>query len=127
VAKTSKPTTTRPDSPSRREEAAELSVEEKLDKTLDAFPDRIDPKDWPYQPSLRPLPDQLVNCHLVPAILDQGNEGACTGFALAAVINFLLAQRGTRRSVSARMLYELARRYDEWPGENYVVRPRARR
>lgn len=120
VAKTSKPKTTRPDSPSRREAEAALSVQEKLNKTLDAFPDRIDTRDWPYQPTLRALPDQLVNCHLVPSILDQGNEGACTGFALAAVINFLLAQRGNRRSVSARMLYELARRYDEWPGENYV-------
>jgi hypothetical protein len=55
----------------------------------------------------------------VPEILDQGTEGACTGFALAAVINYLLHQRRTMRRVSPRMLYELARRYDEWPGEKY--------
>jgi hypothetical protein len=88
-------------------------------RTLDAFPDRIDLRDWDYQPTLVPLPNELVNCHLVPAILDQGTEGACTGFALAAVINFLLARRGARRTVSPRMLYEIARCYDEWPGENY--------
>lgn len=61
------------------------------------------------------MPDQVVNCDLVPRILDQGHEGACTGYALAAVINFLLSRRNIDRAVSSRMLYELARRYDEWP------------
>jgi hypothetical protein len=120
VARESEPKTTRPDSPSRRDDTDDLSVERQLNRTLDTFPDRINMKDWPYQPSLRSLPDQLVNCHLVPEILDQGHEGACTGFALAAVVNFLLHQRGSPRRVSPRMLYELARRYDEWPGESYV-------
>ena len=96
------------------------STAEKLHHTLDAYPDRIDIRDWMYQPPLLSLPDQLINCHAVPKILDQGREGACTGFALAAVINFLLDQRGLEnRFVSPRMLYEMARRYDEWPGENY--------
>ena len=92
------------------------------ERTLDAFPDRIDLRDWPYQPTLAGLPDTLVNCARVPAILNQGQEGACTGFALSAVINYLLAQRGPEyagRIVSPRMLYEMARCYDEWPGENY--------
>ena len=86
---------------------------------LDAFPDRIDIRDWVYRPPLAPLPDLVVNCDKVPAILDQGKEGACTGFALAAVINFQLHSRNVRRAVSPRMLYEMARRYDEWPGEEY--------
>jgi hypothetical protein len=38
---------------------------------------------------------------------------------LSAVINYLLGQRGITRAVSPRMLYEMARCYDEWPGENY--------
>lgn len=88
-------------------------------RTLDAFPDRIDLRDWPYQPTLFGLPDTLINCSKVPLILDQGNEGACTGFALSAVINYLLGQRGIKRVVSPRMLYEMARCYDEWPGEKY--------
>jgi len=92
-------------------------------RKLDAFPDRIDLRDWPYQPTLAPLPDQIVNCARVPEVLDQGQEGACTGFALAAVVNFLLHSRGGNRSgdnlASPRMFYELARRYDEWPGEDY--------
>ena len=86
---------------------------------MDAFPDRIDVRDWFYHPRLRPLPDQLINCDAVPAILDQGSEGACTGFALAAVINYHLAARHRSQRVSPRMLYEMARRYDEWPGEEY--------
>lgn len=88
-------------------------------RKFDAFPDRIDIRDWAYQPTLAPLPDEIVNCRDVPVVLDQGTEGACTGFALAAVINFLLAKRGVRRVVSPRMLYEMARCYDEWPGERY--------
>ena len=57
-------------------------------------------------------------------ILDQGQEGACTGFGLATVVNYLLssfrdAAFRDRAPVSPRMLYDMARRYDEWPGENY--------
>jgi hypothetical protein len=85
----------------------------------DAQPDRIDVRDWFYQPTLAPLPSELVNCGRVPKILDQGNEGACTGFALAAVINYHLAECKRERCVSPQMLYALARRYDEWPGEAY--------
>lgn len=87
--------------------------------TLNALPDSIDIRDWIYQPSLLPVPPMLVNCARVPEILDQGREGACTGFALAAVANFLLHNQGQDRRVSPRMLYEMARRYDEWPGEWY--------
>lgn len=91
----------------------------KLKSSLNALPDSIDIRDWVYQPSLTPVPPVLVNCHRVPEILDQGQEGACTGFALAAVVNFLLHNQGQPRRVSPRMLYEMARRYDEWPGEWY--------
>jgi hypothetical protein len=55
-------------------------------------------------------------------ILDQGQEGACTGFGLATVANYLLRRRRVDAStltVSPRMLYEMARRYDEWEGEDY--------
>ncbi|MCB1799985.1 MAG: peptidase C1, partial [Gammaproteobacteria bacterium] len=57
-------------------------------------------------------------------IRDQGQEGACTGFGLAAVIDrqvneTRVAGKGKPVSVSVRMLYEMARRYDEWEGEDY--------
>jgi hypothetical protein len=97
------------------------SAEKAAGQRLDAFPDRIDLRDWFYQPALISLPDLLVNVPLIKPsmILDQGREGACTGFALAAVVNFLRAKQNRTAIVSPRMLYELARRYDEWPGEAY--------
>jgi hypothetical protein len=96
-----------------------VTTEEVIRRNLDAHPDRVDIRDWFYRPRLAPLPDKLIHCDLVPEILDQGQEGACTGFALAGVINFLLHERTLDRRVSPRMIYEMARRYDEWPGESY--------
>jgi hypothetical protein len=104
--------------------------------TFDARPDRLDFRDLPYRPPLRSLPPRFPDAALLrselPAyvrarlILDQGEEGACTGFGLACVVNYLLWVRARGQSaerrfaqVSPRMLYELARRYDEWPGERY--------
>ena len=119
------PKATRAPASDRRAPAPARTTAEKINRKLDAVPDRIDVRDWFYQPALAPLPDQLINIDLVPEILDQGSEGACTGFALAAVINFQLAHRNLinarnrERAVSPRMLYEMARKYDEWPGEKY--------
>jgi hypothetical protein len=100
---------------------------------LDARPDRLDLRDLPFRPPLGNLPERYpTETHLsewLPAyaeadlVLDQGAEGACTGFGLAAVINYLLFVRGkagkAARRVSPAMLYQLARIYDEWPGEDY--------
>src|SRR5206468_1668603 len=55
-------------------------------------------------------------------ILDQGKEGACTGFGLSTVANYLLRARKVVPddvSVSPRMAYEIAKRFDEYPGEDY--------
>lgn len=105
--------------------------------TLDARPDRLDLRDLVYRSPLRSLParwPQDVDLkRLLPAyvkagrILNQGNEGACTGFGLACVTNYLYwlryleAPRGRAlpETVSPRMFYELARLYDEWPGQDY--------
>lgn len=119
------PKTTRPPASARREPQREEVAAERVRRKLDATPDRIDIRDFLYQPTLRALPDSLVNIDRVPFVLDQKAEGACTGFALAAVVNFQLAARGLlssadpSRGVSPRMLYEMARRYDQWPGEEY--------
>lgn len=104
--------------------------------TLDARPDRLDLRDLPYRPPLRSLPPRWPRDEdlkrLLPAyvkagrILNQGNEGACTGFGLACVTNYLywLRHLDTPRAkapplVSPRMFYELAKLYDEWPGQDY--------
>ncbi|MDB4433241.1 C1 family peptidase [bacterium] len=95
-------------------------------RLFDARPDSADFRDRLYTPGLHEVPpvQPLANYqrHRVP-ILDQGNEGACTGFGLATVANFLLRTRDVKPeksgSVSPRMMYEMAKRYDPWPGHDY--------
>jgi hypothetical protein len=85
---------------------------------LTAVADTPDFRDWTYQPALLKLAKKLDR----PArlkILDQGAEGSCTGFALAGVINLLRQRSGHAGAVSPRMLYEMAKRHDEWPGFKY--------
>ena len=94
-------------------------------RLLNASPDAPDLRDRIYQPTLRDLNARQASPNgLVP--LDQGQEGACTGFALAAAVNRLNAERRKANGiaplpdrVSPRMLYEMAKLHDEWPGENY--------
>lgn len=105
-------------------------------RVFDARPDRLDLRDLPYRPPLKSLPPRFPDDRTVgerlPSyvdaglILDQGREGACTGFGLACVANYLLWTRyleggaqGRFQRVSPRMLYEMAKRYDEWPGRDY--------
>ncbi|HEY0060641.1 MAG TPA: C1 family peptidase [Telluria sp.] len=94
-------------------------------RIFNARPDTLDFRDKMYTPTLIEVPTVVaVESFLkyrIP-VLDQGQEGACTGFGLATVANYLLARRvcvPDRNCVSPRMFYELARRYDEWPGEDY--------
>lgn len=129
-------------------------------RCFDARPDRIDYRDRQYQPRLVSLPVRFPSIDFINSffpdytsndlVLDQGEEGACTGFGLAAVVNYLLwkdqlegkqpvAVPGVNGSfirpealwdnayakvmeidsVSPHMLYQMARLYDEWPGEDY--------
>lgn len=95
------------------------------DRVLNVVKDPIDLRDIYYEGGLVELPPWIDNRGSVPLVLDQGQEGACTGFGLAAVANFLLHNRAGARQLrpthgaSARMLYEMAKRYDEWPGQDY--------
>ena len=112
------------------------------DRLLDARPDRLDLRDREYLPPLKSLPaawplkedlerlfQRYRDCKMV---LDQKNEGACTGFGLAAVINYLIWRdliKADDKSVTAAvmkevkvspsMLYNMAKIYDEWSGEDY--------
>ena len=94
-------------------------------RLLDARPDTADFRDRMFVPTLVDVPTTIpLGQHLrhkVP-ILDQGEEGACTAFGLATVAHTLLRTRVSGRDdtrVSARMFYDMARRYDEWRGEAY--------
>ncbi|MCH9739883.1 MAG: C1 family peptidase [Epsilonproteobacteria bacterium] len=113
-------------------------------KLLDVRKDRLDIRDRAYRPVLQSFPESyphFKDIALIVAsykdsdmILDQGQNGACTGYALATVINYLLWRKlitdnyrdfveypfGFKISkVSQKMLYNLARIYDEWDGEDY--------
>jgi len=111
-------------------------------RTLDVRPDRLDLRDREYRPPLLSLPnawplrkdyETLFKTYSKDnMVLDQGKEGACTGFGLAAVINYLLwrdlfdankgkvdAELSKQTRVSPKMLYNMARVYDEWEGEDY--------
>lgn len=94
-------------------------------RTFDVRRDTLDFRDKMYVPTLVEVPTerelQRYREFRIP-ILNQGSEGACTGYGLATVVNYLLTTRkivSDCNPVSPRMLYELAKRYDEWPGEGY--------
>ncbi|NNG04102.1 MAG: peptidase C1, partial [Inquilinus sp.] len=89
-------------------------------RVLNARNDPPDIRDRYYEPALIQLQSE-VDYRDPALVLDQGQEGACTGFGLAAVINLLNAKRGRGDfRASMRMLYEVARKHDEWPGEDYA-------
>ncbi len=95
-----------------------------------AHADRLDLRDRSFVPELRHLPRQFPDAacvslrwpdYLADYVMNQGSDGACTGFGLAAVIHYLNWLRGQPLTLrSARMLYHLAQFYDEWPGEDYT-------
>jgi len=82
-------------------------------------PDRLDLRDRMYMPPVAVIPGQQLNPGFNLPVLHQGETNACTGFALASVVYAL--QRAAKRPaaecrVSPFMLYSMARRYDEFPG-----------
>lgn len=94
-------------------------------RLFDARPDTADFRDRMFEPTLVDVPTEVPLEHFLAQgvpVLDQGEDGACTAFALATVAHALLRRRrpepDTAR-VSTRMLYDMARRYDEWEGEGY--------
>jgi len=102
-------------------------------RMLNVSKDPIDLRDRAYMPPPVSLPDRYpadeVVGQFLPAyakaglVLDQGQEGACTGFGLACVVNYLRWRKAGMpqklESVSPRMFYNFARRYDEYAGEDY--------
>ncbi|MFT5905939.1 MAG: putative alpha/beta hydrolase family esterase [Cryomorphaceae bacterium] len=87
-------------------------------KPLTAISDVPDSRDFIYEPSLNQVAnDQYPSEKLI--ILNQGSEGSCTGHGLAATINYLNQKRDVDFQASRRMLYEMAKKNDQWPGEEY--------
>ncbi|MER9631003.1 C1 family peptidase [Mesorhizobium sp. M0296] len=106
-----------------RSAAKVIATQTEVDgNVLNVRPDPVDFRDRIYEAglvrveaSLVPLASDLVD---VP-VRSQGSEGSCTGQALAAVIDMQNVCRyeegaGVPKTVSARMLYEQARAFDEF-------------
>lgn len=94
-------------------------------RAFDARPDSLDFRDNLYVPSLVEVPVRRELADYRKArvpILDQGRQGACTGYGLATVAHYLLRTRQYKpdsTDVSPQMFYDMARRYDEWAGADY--------
>ncbi|OLF54786.1 peptidase C1 [Pseudomonas chlororaphis] len=90
---------------------------------MNVRPDGLDFRDSMYVPTLVEVPIRRELSDYRKAnvpVLDQGQENACTGYGLATVAHYLLRTRQYQSddtAVSPHMLYDLARRYDEWAGE----------
>ena len=83
-------------------------------------PDRLDLRDRLYMPPVAVVPGVELDPRTDIPVLNQGQTNACTGFALASVVYQL--QHSAKRKhldccVSPFMLYSMARRYDEFPGD----------
>ena len=90
-----------------------------MERTLNVRRDLPDIRDRMYEPALVRLEKGIDN-RKHAKMLNQGSEGSCTGHGLAAVINMLNAIPGENGFKSSRrMLYEMAKKHDEWPGEDY--------
>ena len=83
-------------------------------------PDRLDLRDRSYQPTIAITPGAALEPkHKNLPVLFQGSCNGCTGFALASVIHHVQLSAGRKTAeinVSPYMLYSMARRYDEFPG-----------
>jgi hypothetical protein len=90
-------------------------------RKLDILPDLPDIRDRIYQPHLRALRASVFPTIAFP-VRDQGPSSSCTGHALAHVVDVLVHREVLSESplrASARMLYEMAKRNDEWTGTAY--------
>ena len=88
------------------------------------LPDPFDERDLQYRPRLQPLPSALDRRKDKKAMVLEQKGSSCVGHALAAMINTVLAYipgaPPKPKRVSPYMLYWLARRYDEFEGEEDV-------
>jgi hypothetical protein len=91
-----------------------------------ARPDSLDFRDRMFQPGLVDVPMRIdlekYKKFKIP-LWHQGKSWACTGFALATVVHYMLRRREINPDwtvVSPAMLFQMARRHDEYPGGQYL-------
>jgi hypothetical protein len=82
-----------------------------------ARPDPFDDRDLQYMPRLQVLPKSIDQRTARRRYVYHQQGQSCTGHAIAAVVNHVLKVSAASKRVSPYMLYQFARRYDEFPGE----------
>ncbi|KQY55099.1 N-acetylmuramidase domain-containing protein [Lysobacter sp. Root494] len=104
--------------PGRESFAAVAEIRRENPRRRNVRPDAVDLRDWEYRPNIAIAPDARLIPNDPASTKQQGQSNACTGFALATVIEYLLdrSQRPVE-TMSGYMLYSMARRYDEWAEE----------
>lgn len=97
---------------SRRKSAARRST-----RVKNIVPDAPDFRDRLYLAPVHSRPPAQLAPRKTLPVLNQEDTNACTGFALASVVHWLLKEQdATPERVSPFMLYSMARRYDEFRG-----------
>jgi len=90
----------------------------------DARADVLDFRDSLYRPSMAEVPLRIHPedyQEIEVPVLNQGRNNGCTGFTVATVAHYLLRRRKVTPDlglVSQNMLYTMARKYDEYPGDD---------
>jgi hypothetical protein len=104
--------------PGRESFAAVAEIRRENPRRRNVRPDAVDLRDWEYRPNIAIAPYPAFLPSDPAPTKQQGQSNACTGFALATVIEYLLdrSQRPVE-TMSGYMLYSMARRYDEWAEE----------
>ncbi|UNK50346.1 N-acetylmuramidase domain-containing protein [Lysobacter sp. S4-A87] len=105
--------------PGRETFAVVQSTRRRNPRRRNVRPDPVDLRDWMYQPSIAIAPRDWMLPNDPRQTKHQHETNACTGFALATAIEYLL-DRGQRavEPISGYMLYSMARRYDEWADDD---------
>ncbi|WP_247828968.1 C1 family peptidase [Arthrobacter antioxidans] len=80
------------------------------------MPDVFDTRDLEYRPRLAPLP-AVLDRRPGDTLIHTQEGNSCTGHAVAAMIDTVLSSENNPVRVSPYMLYRMARRYDEFAGE----------
>jgi hypothetical protein len=94
-----------------------MATRRRATRVKNIVPDAPDFRDRAYIAPVHSRPPAHLPPRRALPVLDQGDTSACTGFALASVVHWLLKEDdATPERVSPFMLYSMARRYDEFRG-----------
>src|ERR1700743_11660 len=103
-----------------KKQTSALPAAAKPVRKKNVVPDSIDLRDRVYLPSVKAAPSEMLAPQVEVPVLNQHETSACTGFALPILIyhlQFRAKREKTVTPVSPYMLYSMARRYDEFPGD----------